>query len=211
VITDPHEVIKTFEGMQTTHLAQAYRVGPENAEEERELNQTIANVRREIATKTIFVKPVLQDFDQFNRGDITQLQFRRALSVLGFNFSDRIMELIAWKYTSLKDADNINYSAFLHDVDPLPQDPSPYSSSSSNNLKHTLTPNKSTPFSVTSTSAFTSNSCDSSVSLQSILARMQTEVLRRRLILIDAFSDFDKVCSLTGVCWSLLFGCCWRL
>lgn len=91
--------------------------------EECELERVLDKIRYEVKVKGILVKPFFQDFDRTSKGvystsHVTRTRFERVLSLMNLKLSTAEISLLCNKYEDLDDG-NVNYVAFLKDVDPL--------------------------------------------------------------------------------------------
>lgn len=78
------------------------------------LKNVVDRIKEIIIRFRMNVLPTLQDFDRQNRGYITKIQFRRALSTLKIQITDQELELLAAEY---EHENGVDYYKFIEDVD----------------------------------------------------------------------------------------------
>ena len=81
------------------------------------LQSILKYLRKEISTRRILLKPSFQDFDRINTCHVTYEQFTRALTKLGLDLPDICFKVLARKYMDKNNTRDVNYTAFLRDVD----------------------------------------------------------------------------------------------
>lgn len=172
--TDPSQFLTTVKDYQLSQIKHSKK--QEIALEEAELlHNTLHRLRDSAAKRRILLKPYFKDHDKLNRGAVTSTQFRRILSVLGWELADDVMELMLWKYSSTIDSDAVDYMEFLKDVEPAMD----VAEDGTTTVKKMRLERK--------------NSNSQGPQLQRVLTRIQSIVLKRRLFLSDMFFDFDRL------------------
>lgn len=100
---------------------------PLPADEEREALKVLDKVRKTVETCRIALKPVLHDFDRSIKGvyqtrTCTKSRFQRALSINKLTLTQSELELLCKRYAVAgadgQLSDDINYNAFIADVEP---------------------------------------------------------------------------------------------
>jgi len=165
-------------------------------EDKQELNSIIDTIRGDVKDRRIIIKSYLVDHDKLHLGHMPAASFRRTLSTLGWNLNDDQMELLNWKYVSATHSDEINYRAFLADVDPpLTEGHVPFCASIA-----ARTPSEK------KMEVKENEVADADY----VIRKLQTESVRNRLHFRAFFIDYDKVCFLE-VHLYLSFFCCFYL
>lgn len=75
------------------------------------------NIKQEIRTKRIMLKPPFQDFDRTKCSHITVDQFYRVLTNQGLLPPERYLNLFIRRYIDNGNAKEVNYVKFCDDVD----------------------------------------------------------------------------------------------
>ena len=78
----------------------------------------VTEMRRNIVSNRILLKPSFQDFDRTKSCHVTSQQFQRVLKNLGIHPSkEQIFDLIIRKYLDKGNQREVNYFSFCADVD----------------------------------------------------------------------------------------------
>ena len=152
---------------------------------ERELTRTdydmiaycINRVRDRIRRRHVVLKPVFADFDKRNCGTVSANEFHQCLTSLGFNFSQDHIEILQWRYTSSRSQDEVDYLAFIRDVDGI----GPLSGAFSNLSFPTMKKKE------------VAKPVAEGVSLEALMYRIREYSLTRRMKLLPFFRDADPL------------------
>ena len=82
--------------------------------------EVINRIKLEAAQKRVRAKEFFMDFDQLRKGEVSEAQFRRALSMMNFVLSHADLDAVCASFKLPSGA--INYRSFLHEVDSVYRD-----------------------------------------------------------------------------------------
>lgn len=80
------------------------------------LKEIVSRLSHEVKTHGALLTPFFSDFDRFNRGKITNHNFRQALARHKFILSEREMDLLCRLYTDPRENDVVDYRQFIRDI-----------------------------------------------------------------------------------------------
>lgn len=86
-------------------------------EEARVINDILAEYRKAVQIKRIYLKPMFQDFDITKNQHVTKHQFLRILALLGVSASNQVLNTLLKAYMDKGNCDEVNYFDFCNDVD----------------------------------------------------------------------------------------------
>lgn len=84
--------------------------------EQRKLKEVLSRLCHEVKVQGALLTPFFSDFDRFNRGKITNHNFRQALARHKFVLSENESELLCRFYTDSHEHDIIDYRQFIRDI-----------------------------------------------------------------------------------------------
>lgn len=138
--------------------------------------EVINRIKIEIARKRVRPKIFFEDFDRLRKGEVTEPQFKRALSLMNFALSHKEMDQVTALYTS--HPGYVNYQQFLQEMNSLFLDESEAS------------PLKAAQKQIGETTHVTVNE-DTFLAIEDLKYLMAN----KRILLKPQFQDFDRSCS----------------
>jgi len=175
-----------------------------NPEEENLLSTILMYLRKQISTRRIMLKPVFQDFDRIQTGHVTFEQYTRALTQLGLNLPEYCFKILARKYMDKNTPREVNYAAFVEDVDEYYKRPQKHDVESA-----ALMPRPNITDFIEPTSDYVApayadgtdllhagigvNKNKKGVMFDELIDRLRSEVVMKRIRIKEFFKDIDKL------------------
>jgi len=167
------------------------------------LIDALKNIRFQLVSRRILMKPSFQDFDKARSSHVTRDQFARVLKKLDiYPLNDFVFELIVRKYLTKGTLKEMNYVFFCKDVD-KPEDMFPEyrpkreqlapQAPESHKKPHNTFYNDSTKGVNVMESRFSKKAINISNDPSDILNRLQAAIVMKRVRIEEFFRDFDKL------------------
>jgi len=153
-------------------------------EEEQQLDELIHIYQQQIKNRRVLLKPTFQDFDKTQLGYVSRNQFLRILNQFDLFPNNEALNLLLKRYTDRGNLDEVNYYAFIRDVDLYDDEGKKISKEHAESFK--------IPFNQSSkTAGFISN--ENPKDLDDLLAKIRRKAKQQRIRISEFLRDFDKL------------------
>lgn len=153
-------------------------------EEEEHLAMIIHDYQQLIKNRRVLLKPTFEDFDKTHLGYVSRNQFLRILNQFKLFPNNEALNLLLKRYTDKGNLDEVNYYAFIRDVDQYDDEGKKISKDHAESFK--IPSNQ-----AGKTVGFISN--ENPESLDDLFAKIRRKTKQNRIRISEFLRDFDKL------------------